>query len=355
MFADAKNSTELVLATVRGHLTVTRIWGLIESHYPIRVCAESEKFGDKVWFLVDGSTVGYVPVILCGLSTHSVADRMGLWVQYTGDAEYALVDQSYYDDSDFWQTNFDATTGTYELVFNLEIQGPDSTRLAWGFNPNTATFYPTPDPTPEIVPSQRPTFPPPTRKPSLAPTPQPSLAPSPHPSLPPSGLPTTPPTTGQTVTVAVAFVLVAATAPSAADKVTLKTTVASLVGVSEASVKRFQVSYTAVRRRLGEAAGDLGAGRSAAVASSPPTTVAGSSNATAAGLAAGVAAVARRILAASFEWSTSFEVVTELVDVSPASTSAWDSAVSSSLATVVAAASEALHLNVTVRGSIPFL
>jgi hypothetical protein len=83
--------------------------------------------------------------------------------------------------------------------------------------------------------------------------------------------------------------------------------------------------------------------------------VAGSSNATAAGLAAGVAAVARRILAASFEWSTSFEVVTELVDVSPASTSAWDSAVSSSLATVVAAASEALHLNVTVRGSILFL
>jgi hypothetical protein len=166
-----------------------------------------------------------------------------------------------------------------------------------------------------------------------------------------------PPTTGQTVTVAVAFVLVAATAPSAADKVTLKTTVASLVGVSEASVKRFQVSYTAVRRRLGEAAGDLGAGRSAEVvavaaiytdtASSIVPAV--SSTATAAGLAAGVAAVAPRILAASFEWSTSFEVATELVDVSPASTSAWNSAVSSSLATVAAAASNALHLNVTVR------
>ena len=31
------------------------------------------------------------------------------------------IDQAVYDETDFWQTNFVAATGTYEIVYNIEV------------------------------------------------------------------------------------------------------------------------------------------------------------------------------------------------------------------------------------------
>jgi len=143
LFSNAKHATGLAEATARRNLRVTSPRGRVESHHPIRVCAQpSSEHGDQLQFRVEGSALGYVPIVLCGLSTHAVGDRSGLWVQYQGDAEYTQVDQSHYDKTDFWQTNFDAISGTYELVFNVEILAPEVTHFAWGYNPNAAKALP---------------------------------------------------------------------------------------------------------------------------------------------------------------------------------------------------------------------
>ena len=345
IFVDALNSTEMVLATARGNLRVSPILGRVESHYPIRVCAEPGFHDDKLWFHVNGSTTGYVPIVLCGLSTHTFKDGLRLWVLYDNELEYSLVNQSYYDDTDFWQTNYDPTSGTYELVFNLEILNSESTYLALGFKPNAPTFLPTRDPTlpPTTLPTMSPTHLPsplptvlPTR-PSASPTPLPSQLPSELPSLSPSPLPTIAPTSDQTVTVAVAFVLTATSAPSAGDVSTLKTTVSLLVGVSEVRLKHFQVlsqpSWTS--RRLGERE---------TVHKDTTTAI---SDFTTTEFAASIASP--RKLVTSYEWSTSFEVARELDESSTTSTSNWEANISSILAQVDVAASDALHLNITVR------
>jgi len=221
----------------------------------------------------------------------------------------------------------------------------ESTYLALGFKPNAPTFLPTRDPTlpPTTLPTMSPTHLPsplptvlPTR-PSASPTPLPSQLPSELPSLSPSPLPTIAPTSDQTVTVAVGFVLTATSAPSAGDVSTLKTTVSLLVGVSEVRLKHFQVlsqpSWTS--RRLGERE---------TVHKDTTTAI---SDFTTTEFAASIASP--RKLVTSYEWSTSFEVARELDESSTTSTSNWEANISSSLAQVDVAASDALLLNITVR------
>ena len=119
---------------------------------------------------------------------------------------------------------------------------------------------------------------------------------------------------------------------------TLKSTVSLLVGVSETKVKHFQVlsQPSETSRRLGE-------GMSAHRASTPTAI----SDFTTTESAASIASP--RNLVTSYEWSTSFEVAKELDESSTTSTSNWEANISSSLAQVDVAASDALLLNITVR------
>jgi hypothetical protein len=146
------------------------------------------------------------------------------------------------------------------------------------------------------------------------------------------------PTSDRTVTVAVAFVLGASSAPSTTDVSTLKTTVSLLVGVSEARVKHFQVLSQAseASRRLRE--GKMTQSDAAYSLADSTTTDS-------------AASMPYRILSTSYEWSTSFEVANEWDDSITTSTINWETNISSSLATVDVAASDALHLNITVHSS----
>ena len=210
----------------------------------------------------------------------------------------------------------------------------------------TATMVPSiaPSPSPTVPPTISPTHIPtplptePPTRPSAVPTPLPSQSPSELPTLSPSPLPTMAPTSDQTVNVAVAFVLTVSSAPSAGDVSTLKSTVSLLVGVSETKVKHFQVlsQPSETSRRLGE-------GMSAHRASTPTAI----SDFTTTESAASIASP--RNLVTSYEWSTSFEVAKELDESSTTSTSNWEANISSSLAQVDVAASDALLLNITVR------
>jgi hypothetical protein len=61
--------------------------------------------------------LGYVPVTFTGLKSYRDA---GLW-RDDGDGR---VDQSVHG-QDFWQADFDATTRTWSLTYNLPLDPPD--------------------------------------------------------------------------------------------------------------------------------------------------------------------------------------------------------------------------------------
>ena len=116
----------------------------IESHYPIRVCATgthggtlSRSEGDTgVLFEVSGSALGYVPIVICGLTKHDIPSRtQGLWMRSSTTSSFSLLNQSTVTtgDNDFWQVNFDRKTRLYEVVFNVEIFNEDGGTTIFGF------------------------------------------------------------------------------------------------------------------------------------------------------------------------------------------------------------------------------
>jgi hypothetical protein len=165
------STADMVAAHARGHLSVVAEVGAVESHYPIRVCKVSGASSDTLRFTVTGSALGFVPLVLCGLSTHVVdLPHQGLWVRLDGDSEYKLLDQGVHDDTDFWQTNYLPSDGTYEVVFNLELLFDSHSTVsafAWPTNPSdTQPASTTPSPVPSPLPA-------PTKHPVPSPTQQP--------------------------------------------------------------------------------------------------------------------------------------------------------------------------------------
>jgi len=166
------SSSQIVATQARGDLHVVATVGAVESHYPVRVCATSS-LSDNVHFRVHGYALGFVPVVICGLSTHSVVTGGGLWKRSLNATTYTLLDQSVYDDTDFWQTNFNTVTGTYERIYNIEIF--NTTDFGWGENPLSPTVAPSLSPTQENPPTHDPTdAPEPTRNPTRTPTQSPT-------------------------------------------------------------------------------------------------------------------------------------------------------------------------------------
>ena len=131
----ATATTALMIANqARARLTITSQLGAIQSQYPIRICVGSSSTLDLVvYFRAAGSALGFVPIVICGLSTNTVGISQGLWVRFSGAAVFTKVFQGIYDSTDFWQTNYDTTTSTYELVFNIEIFADAD--LAFGVDP----------------------------------------------------------------------------------------------------------------------------------------------------------------------------------------------------------------------------
>jgi len=126
------NTWEMVKAQADGHLIVTDIaGGSIESHYPSRVAAHN---GEEVKFKVKGSALGFVPIVIANLTSYVIPTGRGLFLinstatsptpldqGSTGahDLTGAVLNNDYRND--FWQTNYDRASGTYEIVYNVEI------------------------------------------------------------------------------------------------------------------------------------------------------------------------------------------------------------------------------------------
>merc|ERR1712195_94440 len=106
-------------ASAVGHLNVVAPLARVESHHPIRVCVTDGSNG--VQFHVDGSTLGFVPIVICGLTTHHIESNQGLWIRtldHTLSGVWIRVDQHSQYATDYWQTNYVRDTDSYEIIFN---------------------------------------------------------------------------------------------------------------------------------------------------------------------------------------------------------------------------------------------
>eukprot|EP00656_Telonema_subtile_P023161 TRINITY_DN244_c0_g1_i3.p1 TRINITY_DN244_c0_g1~~TRINITY_DN244_c0_g1_i3.p1 ORF type:complete len:940 (+),score=120.88 TRINITY_DN244_c0_g1_i3:45-2864(+) len=115
---------------------------VVESHLPVRVRVADGS--NRALFRVAGNTTGFVPIVICGLTTYQVAANHGLWTK-TGAGNFTLLNQHDQYPTDYWQTNYVRETGTYEIVFNIEIFELE-TVIAFGPRP-TPTQAPTTAPT----------------------------------------------------------------------------------------------------------------------------------------------------------------------------------------------------------------
>jgi hypothetical protein len=118
-------------------------------------------------------------------------------------------------------------------------------------NPNP-TFEPTPQPNqfPNPTPhptSLRPSFFP-TESPVRGPSFNPTGVPTKLPSKMPTSVPTMFPTSLDTVTIITSFDLTSSAVPTSSDEVSLKSTLANELDVSETSIKDFSLTYTTSRR-----------------------------------------------------------------------------------------------------------
>jgi len=105
-----------------GRLRVIPIAGVrVESHYPIRVVATKAQPSPLIKFKVKGSALGFVPIVICGLTSHLIPSGHGLWLKSGNATSFSLLKQGSSGANDFWQTNYDRVSRTYEIVYNVEI------------------------------------------------------------------------------------------------------------------------------------------------------------------------------------------------------------------------------------------
>ena len=95
------------------HLAITPATGTLEQLHPPQIRAAS----NRAAFTLRGG-LGAVPVTFTGLSDY----RHPVLEQKTGDT-WQKVDQSVIG-NDFWQCDFNAATGTWEITFTILPDGP---------------------------------------------------------------------------------------------------------------------------------------------------------------------------------------------------------------------------------------
>jgi hypothetical protein len=88
--------------------------GIVEQNYPVIITAEK----DKAQFTIKGGN-GYVPLTIKRLSTYKVP---ALYIKDNGS--WKKIDQSY-NGNDFWQTDFDQSSGTWEFSYNINMDSDE--------------------------------------------------------------------------------------------------------------------------------------------------------------------------------------------------------------------------------------
>jgi len=115
---------------VGNNLTVTPQWGTLERLYPIRIQATNDRAG----FTVTGG-LGCLPVTFTGLSGY----RAPVLEENVGGV-WAPLNQGV-NGSDFWQCDYNAARGAWEITFTLKLDGTNYLDInALMTAPPTSTF-----------------------------------------------------------------------------------------------------------------------------------------------------------------------------------------------------------------------
>lgn len=109
-----QNRYELGLREAVGqNFSLTPHLGALERSFPIQIRAVN----NRAWFTVTGG-LGYVPVTFAGLSDY----RAPVVEVNRGDG-WTVVNQAV-NGSDFWQCDYNAELGSWEITFTLPLDGP---------------------------------------------------------------------------------------------------------------------------------------------------------------------------------------------------------------------------------------
>lgn len=95
------------------HIVVTPQTGTIEANYPIVISA----IKNQAYFKTKGG-IGYVPVTIRQLSTYK---KPALYIKK--GKQWEQIDQSEFG-NDYWQTDFDPLSGTWEITYNINMDSP---------------------------------------------------------------------------------------------------------------------------------------------------------------------------------------------------------------------------------------
>ena len=118
---DLMGSAEALYSQVTGAaLSVSADVGAVVSEYPVYIRGSRDRLAAR--FTLEGG-LGYVPVTIGSLGTYKN------WrLEYRDGEEWRAVDQSV-NGNDYWQTYYDARTGTYELTYNVNNTAKTEYRL----------------------------------------------------------------------------------------------------------------------------------------------------------------------------------------------------------------------------------
>lgn len=110
---------------VLSNIEVTCAAGKVEQRYPVRIRAEAGRRAD---FTIVGG-VGYTPVTITGASAYAPC-RVTMILDDGGEM---LIDESSDLGNDWWQADFDADAGEWEITYTLPLGGEDGIRMPHRF------------------------------------------------------------------------------------------------------------------------------------------------------------------------------------------------------------------------------
>ena len=116
----------------KNDIDLTATQGVVEQVYPPRIRAS----GNRAVFDITGG-IGYMPVTLSGLSRYSEP----MLYESTGGGPWVQVDQSLYG-NDFWQTDYNAQEGTWEITYNVPLDTPGDVAQTRNFIFQFAPYVP---------------------------------------------------------------------------------------------------------------------------------------------------------------------------------------------------------------------
>jgi len=109
-----------VREAVGSNVEVTAAVGSAEQAWPVRIRATAD---NRAEFTIRGG-LGYTPISIVGLTRY----RDFTLKKKSDDGSWDVINQSSPVGRDWWQTRYNPTSATWELIFTIPLDTPEDTR-----------------------------------------------------------------------------------------------------------------------------------------------------------------------------------------------------------------------------------